>query len=350
MKIALIGAIDSPIIKNATAGTEIWTYNYAETLVKRGHRVGLFANKESRFSGELIGTCSMADINKDDGTAISKPKFVLFSVDQMAEVIKRQNDFDLIHLSVFSFHYVLPLTKLIKKPFFITVHGSPFNYNEAKLVLSKYSDPHYVLISNDFARRWPKPEKFRVIANGIEMKNFDYCDDPDDYFFWMSRLSPEKGADMAIKFAKKAGQKLIIAGPIRDKDYFDKEIKPHLNRKIRYVGELGLKDKIEYYRKARAFIFPIRWDEPFGLVVVEALACGTPVIASDIGAMPDIIKDGTNGFLVKAEKVNEFVRASKNLDRIDRKVCRQSVENKYSLETMVDQYENYYRKVITNGK
>lgn len=348
MKIAIVGAIDSPIKKDATAGTEIWTYTFAEALIKKGFDVTLFANSDSQFSGHLIKSVDYKDILNNETKQIDRLKFVFFSVSQFVEVIKKQNEFDLIHISVFSFPYILPMTELIKKPVFITIHGSSSSYEDANIFFEKCREPNYIFISDFFRDYWPKVENSRVIHHGIKLEDFPYSDKPRQHYFWMSRISPEKGLDDAIEFAKSTGEELIIAGPIKNQEYFDSKIKPRLNSKIKYIGELDHKRKIEYYQTAKAFLFTIKWREPFGLVVVEAMACGIPVIAYKIGAMPEIISDKIDGFLVDPNSVEGLVKASKHIGEIDNKMCRLKIEEKFNINKMVDKYIEYYQDVLAS--
>ena len=282
-------------------------------------------------------------VNGDSTKKISPAKFSMYSVKEMVEVVKKQADFDVIHISVYSFHYLLPLVDLIEKPIVMTIHGTSFQDSEIGQVFKLYPKVNYVFIAKQYEKKWPHPEKYQVIYNGIEVEKFDFSDKKSDYFFWMSRISPEKGVDDAIDFAKKTGEKLIIAGPIRDQGYFDKTVKSYLSEKIKYVGELDFAAKNKYYKNARAFLMPIKWEEPFGMVVVEALACGTPVIAYNRGAMPELIDNGVNGFLV--DDVVGMIEAEKQLAKIDSQSCKKSAEN-FSLKRMVGQYVKYYDEII----
>lgn len=347
MKIAILGAIDSPISRDATAGTEIWTYNYVEQLIKRGHKVTLFADSKSSTSGKLVETTEFKDLIDSKTGQIVKSRFALLCIDEMVELVKKQNEFDLIHISVFSLPYVLPLTKLLTKPVFVTIHGSGFNYEDAKLVTKKYSNIHYVFISESFSRTWPKPKNYRIIHNGIDINNFPLSYSERKYYFWMSRISKEKGVEDVIEFSNKSGQDVIIAGPIRDQEYYNSQVKPFLKKKIKYVGELSLKEKVGYYQGAKAFLFPIKWPEPFGLVVVESMACGTPVVTYDLGAMKEIISNGVDGRIVKPGDIKGFISAAENTVGLGGEQCRKKVEKFFTIEKMVDNYEEYYHEIIS---
>lgn len=349
MKIAVAGTIDTPIRASSSAGTEIWTYNFCQELVKQGHKVILFADSSSQVDGEVVPVCRHSDLLESKGQ-ISKSKLAIFSFEQIIKIAQKQKEFDLIQISIFSFPYILPAINLFTKPVFITVHGSGMNYDDAALFFKLYPSPHYIFSSQSFADGWPQPKNSKIIPHGIKIEDFKYSAATDDYFFWMSRISPEKRVEDAIAFAKKTGHNLIIAGPIRNQEYYTKIVQPNLNNKIRYVGELNLKQKIQYYQKAKAFIFTAKPPEAFGLVVVEALACGAPVIAYDIGAMPEIIKNRNNGFLVKPGHIEGLIQAVKKIDTIDREKCRDSIKGHFDIDQMIDKYLKYYSEIINQKK
>jgi len=346
MKIALVGTIETPINRDSIAGTEVWTYNFAENLIKRGHQVTLFASTGSKFSGDLVAVNDREDVIDPETGSFQKKRLDTFCVNEMIQVAKRIEEFDIVHLSVFRFYLYLPIVKLIQKPVVITVHGSPFDAKDAKIIDAKFGEPSYALISKNCGTVWPDSSRKNIIYNGIEAENFPFCDTKEDYYFWMGRLVPDKGVDDAIAFAVKTGSKLLIAGPLGENQYFEEKVKPFLNDKIKYLGELNLEEKVGYYQHAKAFLMPIKWEEPFGLVVVESMCCGTPVIAYDRGAMREIIDDGVNGFIVKPNDVEGLIDASKRLDRIDLKKCREKVEDYFTIEKMVDDYEKVYRGLV----
>jgi glycosyltransferase involved in cell wall biosynthesis len=348
MKIAVAGTIDTPISASSSAGTEIWTYNLCQELIRQKHNVVLFADGGSKIDGEVVSVCNHEELLDANGQ-ISKSKLAIFTFEQIIKIADRQEEFDLIQISIFSFAYVLPAIKLFTKPVFITVHGSGMNYNDATLFFKRYPDPHYIFSSIAFANNWPAPKHSKIVPHGIKIEDFQYSDKTGDYFFWMSRISSEKRVEDAIEFVIKAKQKLIIAGPVRDQDYFDNYVKPKLNDNITYVGELNFAQKVEYYQKAKAFLFTAKPPEAFGLVAVEALACGTPVVAYNVGAMSEIIENGANGFIVPSGSVEGIVEAARKIDNIKRIDCRNSVQSRFNMESMINQYLDYYKSEI-NGQ
>lgn len=346
MKIALVGAIDSATGKNSSAGTEIWTYNFILELTARGHKVVLFGSKDSKVEQPLVASVDSKDIINSDTGQISRARLAYYSIEQMSELIKRQDDFDLIHLSVYALQYYLPLIKLLHKPIVATVHGSALSREDADKILPLVKQVNFVLISNSFLSSWGKPEKYKVIYNGIRINDFPFKEKKDDYYFWMGRISLEKGLNDAVEFAIKTNSKLIIAGPKRQPEFFNQYVKPKLSDKIEYVGELGLAEKVKYYQRAKAFLMPIKWEEPFGLVAVEAMACGTPVIAYNRGAMSEIITDKVDGILVRPDNIDELIKSADYVSKIDHQKCRTKVKNKFSIDVMVDEYLKYYQEIL----
>jgi len=192
----------------------------------------------------------------------------------------------------------------------------------------------------------------KTIYHGVNEKQLSFTNQPKDYFVWLGRIVDIKGPHIAVNLARKMGFKLIIAGVIRsdnDQKYFDEKIKPYLNNKIKFVGSVKApKEKAKLLGEAKALIYPLLWDEPFGIVLTEALSCGTPVIAFDRGSAGEIIKHNKTGFLVKNKQ--EMAKAIKNIDNIDRAECRKSVENNFTLEKMVENHENLYYQLIKKNK
>ena len=346
MKIAIVGPIESAMTADSVGGTETWTYHFAEELVRRGHEVTLFGAEGTKFSGKFVEICSHSDIVDPKIGSLNRLRFATFSVQEMIELVKRLDDFDLVHVSYYSFHYFLPFSSMINKPIVETIHGSPLTREDMEILFKKYEKPYFVFPTKSSADRWPKPKRGQIIYHGIKTEQFPFNENKrEDFFFWMSRIVEQKGVDDAIKFAQKTGSRLIIAGPKNEEAYFDKTVKPHLSDKIQYVGELGFAEKIKYYERAKAFLMPIKWDEPFGLVMVEAMACGTPVIAYSRGSVPEIV-DSQTGFACPPDDFESFAKAGQVIQEMSEedyqkmsKACRKKVEDQFTFKRMVDEYE-----------
>jgi glycosyltransferase involved in cell wall biosynthesis len=254
--------------------------------------------------------------------------------------MEHAGQFDLIHNN-FDF---LPLTysRLIKTPMLTTIHG--FSSPKIIPVYKKYNDSgYYVSISN--SNRSPELDYIATVYNGINTNDFIFNPEPDDYLLYFGRIHPHKGTYESIQIAKKTKRKLIISGLIQDHEYFENKVKPLLNNDdIVYVGNSGPDERNRLLGNAYALLHPVRFDEPFGLSVVEAMMCGTPVIAYKRGSMPEIIMDGKTGFLVNTiEGASEMVD---NIQWIDRKYCRDWAVSNFSMEKMVDGYLKTYKQIL----
>jgi glycosyltransferase involved in cell wall biosynthesis len=305
-----------------------------EGLVRRGLDVTLFATADSITSASLVGTAPTG--YSEDPTLDPK----VWEGLHIAAVFERAAEFDLIHNS-FDF---LPLTYsgLVETPMVTTIHG--FSSERIVPVYQKYNKhSHYVAISD--SDRHPSLDYLATIHHGIDMSAFGVSPDPGDYLLFFGRIHPEKGTAEAIEVAARSGLPLIIAGIVQDQGYFDQLVKPRIDGdRVSYLGPVGPDERVGLLGGARALLHLISFDEPFGFSVVEAMACGTPVIAYPRGSMPEIIGDGIGGFLVESvEGAVAAVGASANIDRIR---VRSSVETRFDVERMVDEYVNAYRQVV----
>lgn len=305
-----------------------------EGLVKRGIDVTLFATADSVTKGKLHAV--VPNPYEEDRSFDIK----VWESLHISEVFERAENFDLIH-NHFDF---LPLTysRLTKTPVLTTIHG--FSSLKIIPVYKKYNDTtFYVSISN--ADRSPELNYIDTVYHGIDIENFTFKETPEDYLLFLGRIHHDKGAGEAIQIARKAGMKLIMAGIIQDEAYFKEQIEPFLDGdQVKFVGPVGpeLRDKL--LGSALGFIHSINFNEPFGLSVVEANACGTPVVAFNKGSMPELISDGENGFLVN--DVSSAVDAIGNIKTISRHKCRRVVEERFSQDQMVENYLSVYRRII----
>jgi glycosyltransferase involved in cell wall biosynthesis len=308
-----------------------------EGLVERGHDVTLFATGDSLTSGTLRSVCAQG--YEEDNTIIPKVAEAL----HITNLFEHGDEFDVIH-NHFDF---LPLTYtgLTKTPVVTTIHG--FSSPGILPVYEKYNKRvAYVSISD--SDRAPQLDYVRTIYHGIDLDQFDFQSQTDDYLLFFGRIHPDKGAKEAIEIAKRSNKKLIMAGIIQDHSYFQRHIHAQIDsRRIIYKGSVGPVERNQLLGKAAALLHPINFDEPFGLSVVEAMACGTPVIAFKRGSMPEIIDDGKNGFLVA--DVHEAVDLVPRLNTLSRSACRRTVEDRFSVERMVDQYCDVYKQIAKKG-
>jgi glycosyltransferase involved in cell wall biosynthesis len=309
-----------------------------EGLVARGQEVTLFATADSETAGKLQAVCARG--YEEDRSL--QPK--VWEALHISEVFEQAGHFDIIH-NHFDF---LPLTYtgLVATPVVATIHG--FSSPGILPVYKKYNHRvFYVSISD--ADRSPDLDYIRTIHHGINLKQFDFQSNPEDYLLFFGRIHPDKGAREALEIARGCNKKLILAGIIQDEAYYQQYVKPNLDEQWAvYVGSVGPVERNQLLKKATALLHPINFDEPFGLSVVESMACGTPVIAINRGSMPELIEDGKTGFLVKT--VDEAIDAVAHIKEIDRACCRRRVEQHFTVERMVEEYIQVYETILENQK
>ncbi len=305
-----------------------------EGLVAAGVDVTLFATGDSRTRGTLHAVCPSG---YEENNTID-PR--VWSVLHISEVFERADKFDLIH-NHFDF---TPLTysHLIQSPLLTTVHG--FSSPRILPVYEKYdSTSFYVSISD--ADRAPELTYVATIHHGIDLENFTFNAHPEDYLLYFGRIHPDKGTREAIDIATQCGRRLIIAGIIQDETYFQELVFPHIDDKqTTYIGSVGPEQRDQLLGNAFALLHPINFAEPFGLSVVESLACGTPVIAFNKGSMPEIVLQGKTGYLVTT--VEEAVEAVQRVPEIDRAKCRWDAEQRFAVERMVNEYVQVYEHIL----
>jgi len=329
----------------------LWMAFYiAEGLAKRGHEVFYFGARESKLKYAKLVSGKMPAIKYDKSLLPFLPrlneKVVNFYEQLMISKIYQLNQkekFDIIHIH--PYRRCIVFAPLTETPTVITIHDPIKEWAKHLLAFTK-SFPKIFLISLSDAQRKPLPDLnyAATIYNGIDLQKFKFNKTPEDYFLAAGRFVPEKGIDLAISVAKKAKIKLKIAGGPAKGSFWDKKIKPYLNNRIQYVGMVDYLKMGELYRGAKGLLYPHRWEEPFGLVFIESMACGTPVIAFDKGSAKEIIKDGKTGFIVK--NVDEMIGAVKKIDEINRRDCRAWVEKNFTIEKMVSDYEKVFYKIV----
>jgi glycosyltransferase involved in cell wall biosynthesis len=306
----------------------------AEGLVQKGIDVTLFATGDSQTSGQLEYICPFPyeeDHNID-------PK--VWEAMHIAHLFEQAHKFDLIHN-----HYdFMPLSysRLVDTPMLTTIHG--FSSSRILPIYREYNrDNYYVSISN--ADRNPQLDYLATVYHGLDMREFTLQEEPEDYLLYFGRIHPDKGTAEAIEIACQYGAKLYIAGIIQDKDYYNTRVAPHVdNQRVFYLGSVGPAQRDKLLGNAYALLHPIHFNEPFGLSVVEAMACGTPIIAFRRGSMPEVINDGCTGFLVN--NVNEACAKLDAVPSLERKNCRTWVEDRFSQERMVNDYIAVYKQIL----
>ena len=309
-----------------------------EGLVARGMDVTLFATGDSITKARLSSVCPRG--YEEDKTLIPK----VWEALHIAAVFERSKEFDLIH-NHFDF---LPLafSGMVDTPVLTTIHG--FSSEGIIPVYRAFNKRvHYVSISN--ADRRPGLDYVATVYHGIDLSLFSFRKDHGDYLLFFGRIHHDKGARECIEVARRAGMRLVMAGIVQDPAYFDMHVRPHIDGdRVVYVGSAGPKERDRLLGGAYALLHPINFDEPFGLSVVESMACGTPVIAVRRGSMPEIVRHGVTGFLVKDP--DEMVQALPRIRELDRKDARRWVEERFSVDRMVDDYMKVYERIFASGK
>jgi glycosyltransferase involved in cell wall biosynthesis len=328
----------------------LWiAYYIAEGLAKRGHKVFYFGSKESKLKYAKLISDGMPAIKYNKKLLPFLPRInekVVNFYEQMViskiYQMDQKEKFDIIHIH--PYRRAIQFAPLTKTPTVITVHDPIKGWVKDMLSWTK-KFPQIFLVSLSNAQRKPLPNLnyIATVYNGIDLRKFKFNEKPKNYFVAAGRFVPEKGIDLAILVAKKAKIKLKIAGGPARGHYFEKKIKPYLNEDIKYLGMLDYFQIGKFYSRAKGLLYPHRWHEPFGLVFIESMACGTPVIAFDRGSAREIIENGKTGFVVK--NLNEMVGAIKKIDQIDRRECRKWVEENFTIEKMVENYENVFYKI-----
>jgi glycosyltransferase involved in cell wall biosynthesis len=340
MRIAQVAPLWERVPPPAYGGIELVVGLLTDELVRRGHDVTLFA------SGDSISLAKLESVHPQALRLDSTVKeYGIYEMLQMSRVYEQASEFDIIHSHMGC--SALPYGNLVKTPTVHTLHGI-FTPDNEKMFTHARSQP-YVSISN--AQREPRLNLNCVatVYNGIDLSTYKFHEKPQDppYLAFLGRISPEKGTHVAIEIAKRSGWRLKMAGKVDvvDVKYFEEEIKPLIDGKqIEYLGEADHTQKNELIGGAVATLFPITWREPFGLVMVESMAAGTPVIAMELGSTSEVIAHGKTGFL--CHNVDEFVEAIDKVGQLNRHTCREHVMNHFSVQRMTDGYEAVYQQIL----
>jgi glycosyltransferase involved in cell wall biosynthesis len=298
----------------------------------------LFATADSQTSGRLHAVCPRG--YEEDRSLIPK----VWESLHISELFEHADAYDMIH-NHFDF---LPLTYtgLTTTPVVTTIHG--FSSPGILPVYKKYNGKAFYVSISD-ADRSPDLDYIKTIHHGIDIQQFDFQPTPDDYLLFFGRIHQDKGTREALNIARACSKKLILAGIIQDQTYYDQYVASHIdNDKVVYIGSAGPAERNRLLGKAYALLHPIQFDEPFGLSVIESMACGTPVIAFDRGSMPELIENGKNGFLVN--NVAEAIETVARIKEIDRASCRRHVERHFTVDRMINEYIQVYEMILESER
>lgn len=343
MRIAQVAPLYESVPPKLYGGTERVVSYLTEALVDLGHDVTLFASGDSETTARLVSIAPRA-LRLDTG--VLDP--IAHHIFMIEKVVQQAHQFDIIHFHIDHLHY--PLMRRLGEPFLTTLHGRQDIADLVPLYL-EFADMPVVSISD--AQRAPVPNLNWVgtVHHGLPVDLLPYRPGSDDYLAFLGRISPEKRVDRAIEIARRVGMPLRIAAKVdrADQEYFEKQILPLLSDPgVEYIGEIGDHEKGEFLGNARAVLFPIDWPEPFGLVMIEAMACGTPVVAFRCGSVAEVLEDGVTGFVV--DSIDEAVEATHRACELCRERCRQVFEERFSSKRMARDYLDIYESQITRMK
>lgn len=342
LKIAQIAPIIERVPPKKYGGTERVVNVLTEGLIKRGHEVTLFATGDSLTSAKLVSVAPKALKESAMKDPYGPNAITALHVGVAYKMFER---FDIIHDHIGSIS--LPTANLSKTPVVMTLHG-PFT-PEFQDMFSTLTKPYLVTISQAQLKQAPKVNHAGTVYNGLNMEYYPFKLRSKGYLLFVGRITREKGVHFAIEVAKKLNLPLIIAAKLEtafkpDIDYFKRYIKPQLNDQIVWVGEVTEDERNKLMSNALCFLHPITWAEPFGLVLIESMACGCPVVGFGLGSIPEIIVNGKSGFVVS--NVDEMVSAVKKIKTIDRLGCRNYAIENFSGERMVKGYEQIYNQIL----
>lgn len=343
MRIAQIAPLWEQVPPPAYGGTELVVSVLTDELVRRGHEVTLFAAGDSQTLAKLE-PCSSKSL-RSIGLNPQDPEVRVYETLQIKKVFERASEFDLIHchIDVAAFPYV----NCVKTPTLHTIHGIIPNHLEP--LWRDACKQNFVSISDSQRRNDLNLNYVATVYNGINTKVFPFYSQPDatPYLAFLGRMSPQKGPHLAIEIAKRTGWNLKMAGKVDavDQEFFATKVEPYIDGKqIEFLGEVNHQQKCRLLGGAVATLFPITWSEPFGLVMAESMAVGTPVIAIALGSTKEVIEDGKTGFL--CNDVTECVQALERITEIDRRACRDHIVENFSVTRMVDGYEAVYQQLL----
>ncbi|HWO99962.1 MAG TPA: glycosyltransferase family 4 protein [Methylococcus sp.] len=338
MKIAQIAPLFESVPPRTYGGTERVVHYLTEELVRQGHQVTLFASGDSQTSAELWPT-----IPEALRLAGEHRSLLAWHMLQLDTVARTAADFDILHFHTDFWHFLL--WRHMDQPQLTTLHGR-LDFPGLQPIFDRFQDMAVVSISHHQRAPLPRARWVGTVYNGLPENQYRFRAQPGDYLVFLGRFSPEKGPETAIEIAIRAGIPLKMAARVQwfDRQYFEQRIKPKLQHPgIEYLGEVDERGKNELLGGALALLFPIDWPEPFGLVMIEAMACGTPVIAYPRGAVPEVMQDGVTGYIV--DSVEAAVGALDRIEAIDRAACRRHFEQHFSARRMAERYVQIYRRL-----
>ena len=363
MKILIVPLLKRKIAPKITAARPRMIFDLVSGLVKKGHKVSILGTANSIVPGARIIPVikrSFQELGPFENPFYAHTAFL---AKQTKILEKIGNNFDIIHNHCYPEFLPLLISQSIKTPILTTIHAQMTKELDSALSLfNNQKNIFFVSISRAAKKLAKKTKIYRTIYNGVDTNLYKFSPKKEEYLLWIGRLSKAKdasgrfldpkGVRWAIRLARETNSKLLLSGNVEDIKFFNRDVKPYLSRKIRWIGKispeqpLSKREVAKLMQKAKAFLMTVNWYEPFGLVMAEAQSCGTPVIGFKRGSVPELVKNDKTGFVVPPkEGIKGLKNALKNIDKINPKDCRENVEKNFSLEKMVENYEKVYKEV-----
>jgi glycosyltransferase involved in cell wall biosynthesis len=344
LKIAQVAPLYESVPPKCYGGTERVVSYLTEELVRQGHDVTLFASGDSETQAELIAPCPRS-LRLDPACKDQLAHHIIM----LEQVIREAPRFDIIHFHIDYLHF--PFSRQQEIPHVTTLHGR-LDMPDLQPLYRTFERQPLVSISNAQRRPLPFVNWVGTVYHGLPLGLHTFREGPGEYLAFLGRISPEKGIEHAVAIALRLGMELRVAAKVdaADRDYYEEVIRPlfrKAGRLVQFLGEVGGADKDEFLGNAHALLFPIVWPEPFGLVMIEAMACGTPVIAFRAGSVPEVMDDGVTGFIVENEE--QAAQAVGRVPELSRRRCRKVFEKRFSAARMARDYLRVYRKLITGA-
>ena len=338
MRIAQVAPLYESVPPKYYGGTERVVSYLTEELVRQGHDVTLFASGDSETKAHLVAACRRS-LRMDKHCVDRLAHHMLM----LENVVQRAAEFDIVHFHTDYLHF--PLSRREQITHVTTLHGR-LDLPDLVPLYQEFREMPVISISNGQREPLPWANWQATVYHGLPADMYQFRDKTGTYLAFLGRVSPEKRVDRAIEIAKQVGIPLKLAAKVDrvDKDYFETVVEPLLRPFVEFVGEIGEGEKEEFLSNAYALLFPIDWPEPFGLVIIEAMACGTPVIAYRGGAVPEVMEEGHTGFTV--EGLEDAVEAVRRVPELSRKRCREVFEKRFTAARMAHDYVQVYERLI----
>ncbi len=363
MKILILAPLTRKITPRVNAGRPRMIYDLVSCLKRRGHRITIIGTKDSFVPGvkviPVIKKSFYETSHSFENPFYAHTSFIIKAV-KIAE--EKSSNFDVIHNHCYPEFIHLLIEKNLKAPVVTTIHAA--TTSELDEVLSLFPSSYLICISKASKELAKKTKFYKVINNGVDTSLYKFSKKKGDYLLWIGRLAKAKdkkgnfidpkGVRWAIQLAKETNSKLLLSGNVEDPEFFERDVKPYLSKKIKWIGPISpeppltKKQVVRLMQKAKVFLMTVNWQEPFGLVMAESMSCGTPVIGFDKGAVSELVVNGKTGFIVKPkEGIKGLKRALKNIDKINPRDCREHIEKNFTLEKVAENYEKVYQKITS---